>query len=367
MRALLGSLLMLAACGGDGDAAGSDGGESAVDAAAAALGWREIPPLPQPVANNALAAATSGGRCLLVSAGGIDTSRAAAGIVASAFLWREGDDSWSELPALPADPPRIASSAVSLRGAVYVFGGYSVAGNGDESSHADMFALDLESGEWSSAAPLPVPIDDAVAVAWRDRFILVVSGWSNTASVADVQVYDADTGEWSLAGDFPGISVFGGAGAVWQDELVVVDGVRSAGGFSLVNQVWVAALDPEQPTALAWRDLGAHPPPARYRAAAGAVDGLFILTAGTADPYNYDGLSYDSGQPSAPLADSIVRAAGASAWSEGPAQPIATMDHRALAGCGDLLYGAGGMVAGPAVTARAFALGPEAQQPPGPP
>jgi hypothetical protein len=194
-----------------------------------------------------------------------------------------------------------------------------------------------------------------MAIAWRDRFIVVVSGWSNDRAVSDVQVFDADSGEWSLANDFPGQAVFGGAGAVWQDELVVVDGVRSAGGFSLVDQVWVAALDPERPTALAWSDAGEHPPPARYRAAAGTLDGRFYLSGGTADPYNYDGISYDTGEPSAPLADTIVRAAGGE-WSDGPARPIATMDHRAVAACGDALYSAGGMVVGPEVTARSFVL-----------
>jgi len=325
---------------------------------ATAIAWRDIPPLPQPIANNALAAASSGGRCVLVSAGGIDASLTADGILASAFRWSEGDDAWTPLPDLPADPPRIASSAVALRGAVYVLGGYSVAESGQETSHADVFRLDVESGEWSPAPPLPVAIDDAMAVAWADRFILVVSGWSNDAAVAAVQVYDADSDEWSLADDFPGQAVFGGAAAVWQDELVVVDGVRSAGGFSLVDQVWIAALDPDRPNTFAWTDAGQHPAPARYRAAAGALGGVFYLSGGTGDPYNFDGLSYETGSPSAPLADTIVRAAGAAAWSEGPPRPIATMDHRGLAACGDALYSAGGMIAGPAVTDRAFALSP---------
>ena len=78
------------------------------------------------------------------------------------------------------------------------------------------------------------------------------------------------------------------------------------------------------------------------------MDGRLLFHGGTDDPYNFDGISYVSGQPSQPRADSLVYDASFDAFER--EAPVATMDHRALAECGDAVFLVGGMVAGPQVT-----------------
>ena len=312
--------------------------------------------LPEPLSNNAVAALEGPDGCTLVTATGIDGSLVAAGIHTRAFALAPDAGAWTALPATPG-PPRIAASAVALRGRVYVLGGYSVAAGGAETTH-DLVAAWDPVADWTMVAPLPVPIDDAVVGAWRDRWIVVVSGWSNTAPVAAVQLYDADTGTWAMATPFPGAAVFGHAGAIAGDELLVVDGVKSAaGGFAIVKQAWRGALDPERPTEIAWTQLADHPGPARYRAAAGTLGTRLVVHGGTDTPYNFDGRRYDNGQPALPLETAFAFDPASSAFvDELPIKLPATMDHRGLVGCGELGHTIGGMTGGPTSTAVVSAV-----------
>jgi hypothetical protein len=188
----------------------------------------------------------------------------------------------------------------------------------------------------------------------------VVSGWSNTDSVATVQIYDAESESWAVATDFPGTPVFGHAGAITGDTLVIVDGVGSVGfGFELVNQAWLGQLDVDDPTTIEWIDLGSHPGPARYRAAGGTtVDGQLWFHGGTEVPYNFDGLAYDGGRPAPPLATTLIYGLDQGFSELGVPKPVATMDHRALARCRATLYSVGGMTAGPEVSAGVWRLLP---------
>jgi hypothetical protein len=342
--------LVLGGCGDDGGGGNDgDGGPDNND------GWTRSVPLPRPLANNGAASVALEGGCMLFSTLGIGAGLDRDAITTDVFRWREGDDSWLALPAAP-DPPRLATSAVGLAGDLYVLGGYSVDASFAEVSHDRLDRFDLEAGEWQALAPLPTPIDDAVAVAWRDRYIVVVSGWSNTANVADVQIYDAQQDRWSAATPFPGTAAFGHAGAIDGDALIVIDGAASSAGFPLVTQTWRGDLDPDNPTEIAWTDLGPHFGLGRYRGAGGiGAPGELWFHGGTSDPYNFDGLRYADGTPSAPIATTLVieTASGAMRTLEAP-KPSATMDHRALVGCEGAVYSIGGMVDGPAATAEVW-------------
>jgi hypothetical protein len=321
--------------------------------------WAAGPALPEPLANNAVAAVETASGCTLITALGLGAPRADS-ITTHAYAWTAKDAGWRRLDDVPGTP-RVAASAVTVHGRVHVLGGYDVAPDGHETSHREMVVLDATRGTWTNAAPLPQAIDDAVAVAWRDRWIVVVSGWSNDAPVATVQVFDSETNAWASATPFPGTPVFGHAGALDGDELVIVDGVaKGASGYAIVNQAWAGRLDAEAPIRIAWRDLGAHPGPARYRAAAGATPrGALVFQGGTDDPYNYDGKSYLAHRPSAPLADALVFEPARQEFRLLSApKPRATMDHRGLAGCDGRLFTIGGMTAGGSVLSEVWSFGP---------
>lgn len=340
-RALIVSVSAITGCGADGGASGD--------------GWTASVPLPRPLANNGAASLELEGGCMLFSTLGIGAGLDREAITTEVFRWREGDGEWLALPPAP-DPPRLATSAVGLVGDLYVLGGYSVDASGAERSSDQLDRFSLTAGQWRALAPLPAAIDDAVALPWRDRYIVVVSGWSNTANLADVQIYDSETDRWIAGTPFPGTPAFGHAGAIEGDTLVIIDGAASSAGFPLVTQMWRGELDPQSPGAIDWSDLGAHPGPGRYRAAGGnGPPGELWFHGGTAGPYNFDGLRYDDGAPAEPLATTLVYDIdGGGARLLDVAKPSATMDHRALATCEDRIYSIGGMTAGPAATAEVW-------------
>ncbi len=348
------ALCLAAACGN---------ASSAADARApgpdAQIGWAEGIALPQALSNNALASVETEGGCMIFSMLGIDSTLSIAGIHNRAYRWREGDAQWISMPEIPG-PGRLAANAVGLRGEPYLIGGYEVAAGGSETSSTSLQRFDLGTGRWESMADLLVPIDDAGVVAWRDRYIVVVSGWSNTGNVDAVQIYDADTNTWTMGTSFPGTPVFGPAAAIVGDELIFIDGVRSGvSGFLMTTQAWRATLNPDAPTTLQWTDLGTHPGPARYRAAAATTKaGALWFHGGTSEPYNFDGLRYDSGAAATPLASTLLYADGAFVEGAIADKPIATMDHRAMVPCGDRLLTVGGLVAGPSATPQTWTIIP---------
>jgi hypothetical protein len=348
-----GALGLAPGCGDDAPAA-----DAGIDAQE---GWARWPDLPEAQSNNAVAAVQTEGGCMIYSLLGIDSSLSSTGVHNRGFRLREGDAEWSILPPVPG-PGRVAASAVGIAGQPYVLGGYSIAGDGTETTHDLLQRFNLQTGQWNSLAPLPVAIDDAVAAAWRDRYIVVVSGWHDAGNVADVQIYDSQSDQWIAATSFPGTPVFGHSGSISGDRLLVVDGVRSSfGGFTLVNQAWLGELDPQAPEVITWTDLGQHPGPARYRAAGGAApDGRIWIHGGTSEPYNYDGLRYDSGEPATPLATTLIFDPQARSFDEMGAdpKPTATMDHRSLVLCGGQLVTAGGMQEGPSASAQVWTIAP---------
>ncbi|MEZ4364571.1 MAG: hypothetical protein R3B48_30625 [Kofleriaceae bacterium] len=321
------------------------------------------PSLPEPLSNNAVAAVELATGCVVVSVGGLGPARTREAISSRAYASVVGDDTFHTLPDLPG-LPRLATSAVALRGQVYVLGGYDVAADASETSHRELYSLDVAAAlasapvAWEARAELPIAIDDAVALPYRDRYIIVVSGWSTKAPVPDVQVYDAERDHWELGTPFPGTPVFGHVAAILGDDLVVLDGVaQTPEGYRLVHQAFRATLSAEHPAALQWRALDPHPGAARYRAAGGTLGRELLFIGGTADPYNYDGLSYRTKSPSAPLVDDLRFTPATERFSVStPPRTVATMDHRALASCAGSVSLLGGMVEGPRVQAQAWRL-----------
>ena len=297
----------------------------------AGAAWLAGPPLPVPVANNAVAGVMSPGGPAVLSFLGIDRTRAWSGVGAHTYLWMPPDREWFELPAVPG-PGRLAGTAQSVAGRVWVFGGYTVAEDGSERSVPNVDVLDLEARRWSRGADIPVPTDDAVSGVWRDSLVYLVSGWHDTDNIADVQMYDPAQDRWTPATPIPGPPVFGHAGGVAGNTIVYIDGVRTQPDdprFVMSGSSWRGDIDPEDPTRVEWSRIPDHPGPPLYRAAAGGVGSWIVFAGGTDNPYNYSGIGYD-GVPSAPRSQVFAYNVERGVWRELDWLPRPTMDHRGI-------------------------------------
>lgn len=316
-----------------------------------------VPDVPEAVTNNALAVIEDRSGFRLYSFLGLESGKTWRDISRRAFEYDSSKGRWQELPPVPVASGRLASTAAAVGSQLYLFGGYTVAENGEEVSTPEVLRFEPSTRTWARVADMPLPVDDSVALVYRDRWVLLVSGWHKDANVAAVQVYDARRDSWARATDWPGAPVFGHSGAISGERLLVCDGVRLDvnGGkrhFSASNECWRGRIGGENSTVIDWEAVRPHPGPPRYRMGAAAIAGesRVLFAGGSSNPYNYNGIGYD-GVPSEPSAQLLSFNFDSGAWLELTASVEATMDHRGLACTSRACYLIGGMREGQRVSA----------------
>jgi len=316
-------------------------------------------PLPVPVTNNAVAAVRLEDRTLVYSMLGIGAGLTWDAITKRAFELDVSSGRWREIPEVPGPNGRIAATAVGVGGKVYLFGGYTVAPDGDEVSLPNVDVYDPVSREWTRGADMPVPVDDTVSGVYEDRWIYLVSGWSMTDNVPDVQVYDTVENRWRAATPIPGTPVFGHAGGLVDDAIVYCDGAYkgpegSKPRYRATDECWMGLINEDDLTRIDWVRIEGHPGASRYRAAAGASpgDGRIYFSGGTDNPYNINGIGYD-GVPSEPVDTTFAWDARRGEWIViEEREPYPTMDHRGSIVLDDARLVIGGMAGGQEVTGR---------------
>ncbi len=333
--------------------------------AAAVLQWTSsvgnaqvVPALPVPVSNAAVASGLIDGEAWVFSALGIDSTRRWSGITRQAHAWSAGSARWRSLPDVPGPVGRLAATAQIVRGRLFVFGGYTVDSAGAERSVASVDIFEPRRNLWSRGSDMPVAVDDAVSVVYRDSLIYLISGWHDTDNVQLVQMYDAVRNAWFPASPIVGRGVFGHSGGIAGNTIVYVDGAvkqDSATKYVLEQQVWIGTIDTKNPSVIDWRVGIAHPGPPLYRAAVGRCGSLIVFAGGTDNPYNYNGIGYDT-RPSQPSARVFAFDTRRGIWQTLPALSAATMDHRGLAIVGDIGWLIGGMAARQRVSAGAVGI-----------
>ena len=333
--------------------------------AAATAGWTisTAPSLPEPLSNNAVAAAEVDGRVRVLSFLGIGASRDYTAISRRAYALDVSTGVWERLPDVPGPAGRLAATAEAVGGQVYLFGGYEVAADATETTSPAVDIYDIRERRYTRGRDAPTPVDDAVSGVWRGRLVYLVGGWSMDRTVRDVQFYDPRGDAWSAATSLTGTPVFGHSGALVRDTIVYCGGAKmnapAAPKYLPSAECHRGDIDASDPSRVDWKPIAALPGLPRYRMAAGPVDAgdmvgvLFV--GGTTNPYNFDGMGYD-GRPSAPEAASWLYDVEHDRWLPGPTLAAPTMDHRGAVQGGGSWFVIGGMEAGQRVTSRVTRL-----------
>ncbi|MDH3864995.1 MAG: galactose oxidase [Gammaproteobacteria bacterium] len=318
-----------------------------------------LAPLPLAVSNNAVASVKAGRRDYVVSFNGLAEGKTHADTLASTYVYDSRSKSWSEADPVPGDAGRLASAAASADGRVYVFGGYTIDKDGAEVSTPWTHAFDPRKRVFEERAAMPVPVDDAVAVTYDDRYIYLVSGWHDLGNVNLVQRYDTRNDAWVQATPVPGPSVFGHAGGIVGNTIVYCDGVAIAvhddrpRDFVAVPDCFLGIIDDEDGRRIDWRSVDYHPGLPRYRMAAAGVPEVngVLFVGGSENPYNYNGIGYD-GRPSQPAQGALLFDIDTQSWQVIEFEGGATMDHRGLVPFKGQRLTVGGMAADQSVTNR---------------
>jgi N-acetylneuraminic acid mutarotase len=206
---------------------------------------------------------------------------------------------WSKGRDVPGVAGRLYAAAAGAKGLIVLMGGYVVDNQGSEITVPDVNVYQPGARRWSRGKDIPVAVDSAVVGVTHDRFIYLIGGRSPSGPVNNVQVYDVEKDTWSQATPFPGTPVFGLAGGVADEAIVIVDGAKpgSAGGPRYVpsDECWLGKIDKKDPSKIEWSKLLSHPGPARFGISAGGADHdhKVYFSGGTATPHDYKGNSYD--------------------------------------------------------------------------
>ncbi|GAB5381219.1 MAG: hypothetical protein Alis3KO_16720 [Aliiglaciecola sp.] len=313
------------------------------------LSYASYPPLPEPVSNNAVAFVKTEHGDYLVSMMGLGAGRDYKDIHNKVWALKIGENSWQQKTSVPSSLPlkgRLASVAVGIKQHVYLFGGYTVAADHTEISSPDNFKYDVVQDNYIKLAAMPVAVDDAVALVYRQRYIYLISGWHNDGNVNLVQVYDTQTDSWRQASPFLGKPVFGHAGAISVNKMVVCDGVavvpeaNKRRGFAAESACYIGTIT-DDIYKIDWRTLPHPTGTARYRMAATHIGDTLYFAGGSDNPYNYNGIGYD-GQPSKADNQVWIFNLDTMKWNISSTK-ASTMDHRGLINDKDQLLIIGGM------------------------
>jgi N-acetylneuraminic acid mutarotase len=319
-------------------------------------------PLPAPVTNNAVTAVTANGRSYLVSFNGLAKGRSYSDTLSVTYVLDVGRNEWTEATPVPGGVGRLASAAVSVGNLAYVFGGYSVAEDGTEVSTPWAHSFAPGTKKFIELSAMPVPVDDAVAVTYADRYLYLISGWHDLGNVNLVQRYDTQTDSWDQATPIPGKALFGHAGGIVGNQVVFCDGVaiRSYSDrprdYVASSECFLGIIDADDSRRIDWRSIDAHPGLPRYRMAAAGVpeQNAVLFIGGSDNPYNYSGIGYN-GEPSEPSSGGLRFDLDSLKWHELKQSNPASMDHRALAVLDGAWLTIGGMLSGQTVTDKVVA------------
>ena len=325
----------------------------AAAATCVAISAAPLPDLPEPVSNNAVASTSIRGKTYIVSLMGLGPGKTHADTHNKVFMHTLGEFGWQTLPPVPSQQRfsgRLAASAVALNNNVFVFGGYNVNADGSEQTAADSYRLDPVTQRYTKLNDIPVAVDDAVALTYQNRYIYLVSGWSDHGNVNLVQVFDNYTQRWSQATPFPGKPVFGLAGAMVNNQMLLCDGVALQYFSDKKRQYQAEAACylgtvTDNANTIDWRIVPHPDGKARYRMAGinAVVNGeeMMVFIGGSENPYNYNGIGYNQ-QPSAPNEKVWLYAPKQQRWLKAaPTTPV--MDLRGLINLDGAIFSVGGM------------------------
>ncbi len=313
-----------------------------------------LPGLNRSVSNNAVALVNTPEGVYLYSFLGLGSGKTWQDISAGASVLSPGAKTWKDLAAVPG-PGRLAASAVSVGGAAWLFGGYTVAADGSEESIPGVYRIRPgESGlQWIT--DMPVPVEDSVILTYLDRYIYLISGWHDLGNVNLVQVLDTRTLKWTQATPWPGVPVFGHSGGISGGQMLVCDGVKiqyfstdKPRKFLPSDGCWLGNIDGDNHRRINWQSVSRHPGAARYRMAAtgvvvnGSGDKYVVFAGGSDNPYNFNGIGYD-GVPAKTEKSVFSFNFKSSKWQRHGALPQGSMDHRGLPHADGWFYLIGGM------------------------
>ena len=222
--------------------------------------WAAAPPLPEGRHHAGVAAA--GGRLYVI--GGYRPGPFPALPANTVFEFDPARGSWAQKAALPA--PRAAQAAVEFGGRIYCIGGVSDAHQTPVGTNE---VYDPATDSWESLPPLPTPREH-LAAAVLDSRIIVVGGRVGAENRREAEAFSPDTGTWTALPPLP--TARSGLAAAEMGGRLYVFGGEIPGVF--------AENERYNPGDGSWQAMTALPTPRHGMGAVTHGDRIFVLGGG---------------------------------------------------------------------------------------
>jgi hypothetical protein len=261
--------------------------------------------MPFAISNNAVSQGVVNGNSFVYSFGGIDSTKIYSGNTLNSFRYDVTNNVWDTILPLPDTLGKIAAGASTIDSIIYIIGGYHVFSNGSEVSSNKVHRYNINTGTYlTDGTNIPVPIDDHVQAVWRDSLIYIITGWSNTGNVPDVQIYDTKNDSWQVGTSTPNSSMyksFGSSGTIYNDTIFYFGGASTGFNFPAQTNFRKGAIDPNNPTQIAWSQSVPNFQIKGYRMACTKSDVGIHWLGGSQVTYNYNGIAYNGSGGVVPL------------------------------------------------------------------
>ena len=252
--------------------------------------------LPEPVSNQAVSEGFVEGVPYLYSFGGIDSTKLHSGIHLRSYRIDTRTGTAERIEDLPDTLGKIASAASRINDTIYIIGGYHVFENGSEKSSDRVHRFDISQNRFlEDGAKVPVPIDDHVQVVYKNRYIYLITGWSDTTNVPDVQIYDAQQNKWFEGTPVPDTNdfkSFGASGFIEKDTIYYMGGASMGQNFPIQSILRKGEINPENPAEIEWSHVTLGPRFAGYRMGCFKRKEELFWIGGSNVTYNFNAIAY---------------------------------------------------------------------------
>jgi hypothetical protein len=192
---------------------------------------------------------------------------------------------------------KIANAASRINDTIYVIGGYHVFRDGTERSSDRVHRFDISQNRFvEDGAKIPVPIDDQVQIVYENRYIYLITGWSERANVPSVQVYDALQNRWFEGTPVPNsddFKSFGSSGSIVGDTIYYLGGASMGPDFPIQSVLRKGLINPNDPADIKWSSRALDDSFAGYRMGSFERKGKVFWIGGSNITYNFNAIAYN--------------------------------------------------------------------------
>lgn len=288
-----------------------------------------LAPVPQAMASNAVARVDIAGRVRMYSFFGINGDMQPQNLLRTAYEYDADFGSWHALAPVPGEA-RMGASAIGVSGKIFLFGGYTFNSDNQENAINEVWRFDPLSQIYERLPPMPKAVYEAAVVAFKQRFILLLSGRNGDVGVNEVQIFDTVADKWLDSVAFTGTALYGhSAGSV--ENVVVLCGGAKPGVPMVRDECFSGVINEKNVRDIRWSSLPSLNGAGRLFAAAtgSAASGHVVFAGGSLGWHSRHGSDLDA-RPVNAQDEVIAYHVGLARWERWGRLPIAGLNYRGL-------------------------------------